>query len=394
MRGDGRVLQRGKWLWISYCYNGEEQREAAKDKDGKNTADPKVAARFLKIRTNEIDAENGGGQPFLTPRARRITILDLGDALKADFTIRGKASPQNLCNLAKVSAAFGDCRAVALTSERVDKYIEERQAAGDRPATINRVTQLLKQSYRLAILQKRLNRNSEPYIRHLPEKGNERQGFLTETELAAVVSRLPQDLRDFMRWSSLCGMRKGETASLTWDMVNGDELHVPGDVCKNRKPRVLPLSGELAKIIERRRAAARVEVDGVVRMVPFIFHRDGEAVGRFNKAWATACVAAGVGVMRCPKCEATGAARTCPTCEVETRYHGKIFHDLRRVAVRRMVRAGVAPQVAKKWSGHTSDSMFDRYAILTTDDMRDALEQTEKFREAEQQKQGQGRVRG
>jgi len=70
-------------------------------------------------------------------------------------------------------------------------------------------------------------------------------------------------------------------------------------------------------------------------------------------------------------------------CRVETTYNGKSFHDLRRVAVRRMVRAGVSPQTAKKWSGHTSDSQFSRYAILTTGDMREAFWQTEKFRESE-----------
>jgi hypothetical protein len=51
-----------------------------------------------------------------------------------------------------------------------------------------------------------------------------------------------------------------------------------------------------------------------------------------------------------------------------------------------MVRAGVNPQIARKWSRHDSDSMFTRYGILTTDDMRAAFETTEKFREMEKRK--------
>ena len=53
---------------------------------------------------------------------------------------------------------------------------------------------------------------------------------------------------------------------------------------------------------------------------------------------------------------------------------GKIFHNLRRSAVRFMVQAGVNPQVAKKISGYQTDSIFQRYSILTTDDLRTALE--------------------
>ena len=48
-----------------------------------------------------------------------------------------------------------------------------------------------------------------------------------------------------------------------------------------------------------------------------------------------------------------------------------------------MVQAGVNPQVAKKIGGYQTDSIFQRYSILTTDDLRTALEKTEEYREAE-----------
>lgn len=102
------------------------------------------------------------------------------------------------------------------------------------------------------------------------------------------------------------------------------------------------------------------ETGVTVRMAETIFHRDGEPIAEFRKSWATACKKAGVA--------------------------GRLFHDLRRSALRRMVRAGVNPQIAKKWSGHVSDSMFQRYSILTTEDMREAFGAAEKFREPEEQK--------
>lgn len=378
MRGNGRSFLRGKTYWVAYYLRGIEYRESAQ------TEDPKVAEKYLKARLREVGADQIGARQFTTPKACRLTVHDLIEALKADFELRGKASSQNLSYLKKVDSDFGDALAVALAAEKIDKYIEERLAAGAANASINRVTQLLGQSYALAIRRGHLSR--APYIRRLSETGNARQGFLTEMELSAVIGNLPADLRDFVRFASLTGMRKNELSSLTWKMIEGGELHIPADICKNRLKRELPIAGELAQIIERRRQAARIEVNGVTQLAEYIFHRDGQKVGCFKKSWASACVAAEVGRMVCPKCQGEGTARKCPQCETATEYRGRIFHDLRRVAVRRMVRAGINPQIAKKWSGHVSDSMFNRYSILTTDDMREAFEQTERFRETEASK--------
>jgi integrase len=378
-RGDGRIYLRGQIYWVCYYLRGKQHREST------DTSDEKQATKFLKARLREVGADLLGARTFVTPKASRLTITELCGALKADFELRGKLSAQNASVFKRVAADFGEYRAVELSAEKIDKYIEQRLADGDAPATINRTTGALAQCYTLAIRRGHLA--SAPYVRHLSEAGNVRQGFLTEKELDMVISKLPEDLRDFVRWSALNGMRKGEAAGLTWEMVHGEELHVPGDICKNRRARVLPLAGELAKIIERRRQAARIEVNGTVRMVPFVFHRDGQPIREFRKSWATACVCAGVGAMVCPNCQASGSAHLCATCETKTKYVGKIFHDLRRVAVRRMVRASINPQIAKKWSGHISDSMLNRYSILTTDDMREAFETTEKFRDSEQQKE-------
>jgi integrase len=373
-RGSGRIFTRkgSTNLWCAYYLRGKEIREST------GTTDRSKAEKYLKGRIKEIGADQIGAKAFVGPSQQRLRVGEMLDALEADFKLRGKENPQFRSHLKTIRNHFGDWRALEVTPEKVDKFIVEMQANEYAIATINRATQLLAQAFALAVERKHLS--NAPKIRHLSEKGNERQGFFSDAEFHAVLNFLPEYLRDFARFGYLVGWRKGEITSLRWEDVDGDCIRLRGMNSKNREGRLVPMDGELAELIERRKIARQVVKADSVMLSAFIFHLDGEPVGDFRKAWQTACVKASLGRFTCRACEMPVEGHECPNCKRASRYNGRLFHDFRRTAVRDMTRAGVGESVAMKMSGHKTRSIFDRYNITSEADLRDAMRKTGTYR--------------
>jgi len=194
--------------------------------------------------------------------------------------------------------------------------------------------------FSLAIEDGRLNHS--PYIPTL-EEDNARRGFIDHGAFVSLRANLTEYLRDPIAFLYLSGWRLGQMKALDWsdvDLVGGVVRPRP-EISKNKDGRLLPLSGELLQIMDRARAKRRPDC-------PFVFHRDGEPIGDFGKAWSTACKAAGL--------------------------HPILVHDLRRTAVRNMVRAGITDRVPITLSGHKTRSIFDRYNIVSEWDLAAAAE--------------------
>ena len=161
-----------------------------------------------------------------------------------------------------------------------------------------------------------------------------------------------------MSQGGLTGWRlTSEVLPIEWRHVDfkAGEIRLDPGKTKNREGRVFKMTTQLRKLLEEQRDE-RDRLKKLGKICPYVFFRmvadkrGGEKSPRkilsLNKAWANACISAG-----------------CP---------GRIPHDLRRTAVRNMVRAGIPERVSMKLTGHKTRSVFERYNIVSDGDLTDA----------------------
>ncbi|HEX5071391.1 MAG TPA: tyrosine-type recombinase/integrase, partial [Vicinamibacterales bacterium] len=223
---------------------------------------------------------------------------------------------------------------------------------------INRELTTLKRMYSLAMQQTPPKILHKPKIVLLPEDASVRQGFFDAAQIASVRAHLPEALQPVITFAFVTAWRiTSEVLPLQWRQVDfaSGEIRLHKGETKNRDGRVFKMTAELRTLLEHQHAEHKA-LTKAGKVCPYVFFRmvakgrGGEKSPRpiltLTKAWAAACRAAG-----------------CP---------GRIPHDLRRSAIRNMVRAGITETVAMKLSGHRTRSVFDRYNIVSDRDLGDA----------------------
>ncbi|MGD0948625.1 MAG: site-specific integrase [Candidatus Binatia bacterium] len=333
MNGMGRSFKRGDVWWIAYHHRGKEYREST---NATGTKGELLTGKLLKKRLGEI----GRGQ-LISPNEEKVTFEDMAKVLEGDYAINGKRCAATLgYQLRHLRAGFAMLRAVDITTDRVRVYAAARQQEGAANATINRGLAALKRMFTLAVQAGRLS--SRPHIRML-EEHDARRGFLNHAAFLVLRGALPEHLKDAVALLYYSGWRVSEMRGLLWRDVDlaGRVVHLRSELSKNKDGRVLRLSGELLDVMER--AAVRRRLD-----CPHVFHVDGKPLRDFRASWKQACRAAGLS--------------------------GLIVHDLRRSAVRNMVRASIPERVCMALSGHKTRDVFDRYNIVSEADLTAATD--------------------
>ena len=336
-RPEGSVYRRGQVYWFKWTDTlGKKQYRSS------GSTDPEIAKNALR---DELKRKADG--LAASPDPRRTLVDDLLAALGNRYRVEGRRSLERLEDAtAHLLRLFRCVPAARVKGADVLRYANLRLEEKAKPATINREFAALRTAYRLGLDNDTIL--AMPRIRLLPEN-NARQGFADAKQIAAICRHLAPDLADAVQFMFITGWRsRSEVLPLRWPQVDfaGGFVRLELGTTKNTEGRAFPLIHELRALLERRQTITRRCERAQGRIIAHVFHRYGRPIKSLRRPWTTACTRAG--------------------------RSGLLPHDLRRSAVRNLERAGISRSVAMKLTGHKTEAVYRRYAIVAENDLREA----------------------
>ena len=359
MRGDGRIFRKpnSKFWWIAY-YGPAADGTMREIRESSRSEQEATAQKLLRKRTREVGNHRSAIRTFEGPKQERLTVSDLLNSLEADYRRRSiKSLGRTLNHMKPVRKFFEHVRAVSVTPDLIRRYVETRRtpkktssgaAKTLSQAKVNRELEVLASAFSLAVKEERIAH--KPHIPYLSEAGNVRRGFFERDELDRIVEHLNSPMKEMVEFAFVSAWRKEEIRTLRWENVDRAAKEVRLFDSKNGEGRVLPLDESTWTLFEALWSRRQFTTPAGPALSEFVFHcGNGRPVGEanFEILWRRARTKAGL--------------------------PAKLFHDLRRSAIRNLVRAGVPERVAMSISGHRTRSVFDRYNITSSDDKREAL---------------------
>ena len=332
----GLYKQRGSPYWYGDYIDGVGRRR--RRSTGKST---KKEAELVRARWLSENPQSGTDPAF----------DELKADLKADYAANGRKSWFRVEQaMAHLEPAFATRTANKIAACSIAAYRNGRRQAGASAATVK---------YELAVLQRMLTLARENDKLHTVPKfpslrvNNAREEYVTEAEFAGLMVELPEYLRGFIAFRYHTGWRSTETAGITWDQVDWTDslIWLRRGTTKNDEPRVFPFGNfpALRAVLKQQRRYTDEWGRKLGQDVSWVFHRQGQRIRSYRRAWIRACRRVG----------ALGANG-----------HPKVPHDLRRSAARRMEQAGLPRSISRRLIGHKTESVFQRYAVVASEDLR------------------------
>ena len=331
------------WFWRAKYYDGAGRCIRVST----NTESRKEAERFLRRHEGAVAA----GAP-IPPRLDRITYDEVSADLRTFYQTTGQGRLSEVeARLAYLDRFFRGRRAAAIGPALITEYVAARQGQRTRFATppanrtINIELALLKRMLRLAARNGKLVR--VPPIDMLKD-APAREGFFEAHQYDAVRRHLPEDLRAAVTIAFTFGWRKSEILSL--------------------ERRHLDLRAGTLRSIQATRRTAR-GASCTSRAIS-----KGSWRGR-SSAWRRSSASSGA------SCRASspispasrdGASPNGGRARVRTRAFPRACSTIFGAAVRNLERAGIARSVAMKITGHKTESVYRRYAIVSDSDLQEA----------------------
>ena len=344
---------RSPFWWCSYIDgSGQPTRcstRVRKDADPRQTEAKRVRARLIAADTKARHLAHSE-----LPQDHHVTTFDeLLDAYLAEQekSLAASTIKRYEYALKHLLPVFTGVRLTAIRRTTVKAYVNQRIAAGAKPATVNNEIALMSGAYLWA--QTELEWDIlNPWRKLTLQARNARDRYLTRGEAEALIAAAEtqhraKHLSDFIRLGLNTGMRPGEMLALSWDRVDLERnriYFITRRDQKSGKKESIPLNAtaRLALLARQRANQARKLV------TPWVFCRgNGVRIACVKKSFAQACKTAGI--------------------------VGLHPHDLRRTFASWLVQEGVSIQTVSGLLRHADIQITHQvYAHLSPDQFKDA----------------------
>lgn len=292
-------------------------------------------------RFREIQTAKAEGRTIRKNKNALITLGNLRDWYLDLSEVKQRCSFSSIKKCLRICVAdIGDIPLSQLTQSRLELFrkkrlteISIRKGRPVKPSTVNRDVANLRAMLNKAVDHSKIDTNLIERIKHL-EENNVRERILTHEEFEKLYQSCPASLKGLVLIAYYLPMRQTGILNLTWQEIDLKMgfIRLGGDRTKNKIGRNIPLH---PRIIEFLQSCPRPIHGG------YVF---GESRRYNRKAYNKAVKAAGIVDFN--------------------------FHDLRHCAINNMRLAGNDHFVIKQASGDKTDSAFQRYNLVTEEEMK------------------------
>ena len=337
------MYKRGKVYWCKITLPGRKPLYQSLGRD----------KRLAKALEGKIRAEILEGKFFDKQEGEYLTVADLLEMYRERHAKPNKR-PASLradhYHGMRINRYFGELLLPEVTPKRIEAYIAKRKADGVSDITIHHELNLLRHAFNLAFKRWDLI-NKNPFDKvTLPSGENPRIRYLKpdeETRLFKELEDRPM-LRSVVIIAQETGLRLTNICELTWDQADLFKRALEIEHTKTGRPVWIPMTDnvyqELVKLNKVRDLASNR-----------VFWIDGKPITR---GWI------GLAFRRLVK---------------RAKVENFRFHDLRHDFCSRLVQAGQPLHVVAELAGHSKITTTQRYAHLSPEMKRKAIEALTSF---------------
>jgi len=317
----------GQW-YIDYYVNGRRKRE----KIGPNK---KFAETVLKKRKVDV-AEN----KFLDiEKKNKIRFEEMARTYLETYSKPNKKSfRRDEVSIKSLTAFFGGKHLYEITPLLIEKYKVSRKKKVS-VASVNRELACLKHMFTKAIEWGKARENPARKVK-LFKENNKRIRYLEKEEIKALYETCAEHLKPIVAVALNTGMRKGKILNLKWVDIDFNREIIYLLDSKSGEGREVPINKAVKDVLIRIRKHPGS---------PYVFcDKEGNSYGDIKKSFFTALKKAGIIDFR--------------------------FHDLRHTFASHLVMAGIDLNTVRELMGYKSLEMTLRYAHLSPDHKKRAVE--------------------